>query len=1080
MLALLSPLAACVAADSSLIKNGGFEDEAGVWPVAGQATVAKRVSINPHSGAYCLYVFDNGDTGGQANTDYFVAPPGICYVEGWLRVDPEHPSNARFDVQFFGKTKSYIGAETVGETQSTQWTCLASFVKVPDDAAWVRLRVQPAFGKRELRGACFADDFYMAPADVAQKEGRVHIKHEVVECSNTDTGGLVGEPPPDIRDKPQPHKSQIDFEDLSGWRMEIFGNLTGSFCRSREQQLAGKYVGKFSFSTNGETAWVALHPPKPIPLGHSFQAAQVWCYSEARQGESSGPTPHMTIILREGKKLSPFSLPAFRWSYWSIAHWRLPEPTTPNAEIMELRLEWLKSDKGRTRTFYFDELAFHNEPTEPVKLTIPTVPCPTRPETILPTLDRRFENHVFPAEEAKDSAFRLAYRGDDGPIEFTYQPRTGTLDDLAVKVNGTLAFRPAAGGGPVLAHEAQETRTEVEPVRQPPRPTLVRAGLQEDAVTAVWQYATQEQIVEITWNLRLRGKSLILTVDEPQGKVGKWLYGKPEGAPAQEIAVPYLTNHCEAGPVWVVNKQAFVFTQPDWYVTNASAFSPEGCEYIPLLNGRRNALHERIFLTVSSDFHEVLPNIPNPKSPFAHVLGENVYVNMSGPLDGDVLERCLTLWREMKRVGIEKIIVKHHAHTWSSHSGQGNEPFVQRLKAASNIPGGDEALANYIRQVKELGFQYFLYTDYCIFGPINPHFEEGLVALNPKGQWSPGWYQYYALTPLMAPVLAEPFAPKLKEKYGLTGSYCDQHTSPPPSRWVDYDPRKAGAGMLQTVFRAYCRVFEIEKKAYQGPVVSEGGNYWFYAGMVDGNYAQLSGVHRDARWQVPFLVDFDLLKIHPLEVDLGMGWRASYGYDAHSKKWDDALDRFLCATIAFGHSGILYGPNFPHVSDIQKADPLGKWKHSAARTYFMIQQLASRYALVPVQRIAYWDGTRLLTPSEALRSGAYARSQVAVEYSNGLRIFANGSFEHSWRVSANGESHELPPNGWLAVQGKEFLEYSALRGGRRVDFVRSPVYTFADGRGVLTDFGGLKAKEAVIILHQRGEERHEIEVPMGP
>ena len=50
--------------------------------------------------------------------------------------------------------------------------------------------------------------------------------------------------------------------------------------------------------------------------------------------------------------------------------------------------------------------------------------------------------------------------------------------------------------------------------------------------------------------------------------------------------------------------------------------------------------------------------------------------------------------------------------------------------------------------------------------------------------------------------------------------------------------------------------------------------------------------------------------------------------------------------------------------------------------------------------------------------------------------------------------------------------------GHRVDYVRSPVYTFADGRGKATDFGDVKATNAVIILHNRDGERHEIDAPM--
>ncbi len=1062
--------------ESNLIKHAGFEDDtAQPWPTDGERTTAGIVSTSPRAGKRCLHVFDGGDSTGQARSPLFPVQPGVYYVEAWVRADPDHAGTVHFHVQFFDEAGQCLSSNQIGETQQTHWTLLAGFVTVPSDSSSVRLQLQPGGLEGKLRGACFADDFYFAPVDRAKTEGRIRLKHEVLPCSNSDPGGKVGEPPPDIRGKPIVPKSQIDFEDLSGWRMEVFGNLTGSFCRSREQQLAGNYVGKFTFSTEGDTAWVAIHPPKPIRLDTPFQAVQIWCHGQLRRRDSPGPTPRMTVVLRQRKGLSYISLRPFYWAYWSISHWRLSEPTEPGAEIVELRLECLCSDKGKTRTFCFDELSFHNEPASSVDLQTPTVPCPTRPETILPTLDRRFENHV----EADGAAFRLTYRGEDGTIQYTYEPRSGGLNDLTVKTANGLHFAPASGGGPVLRLGRQDflpgdSRVSAE---------LVRAQIEKDAVSAVWRYRAGADAAEVSWNLRLRGKTIILTVDELTGKVARWLFGKPKGLPVEEIAVPYLTNHCEAGPVCLVGNQAFVFSQPDWYVTHSSKFGPQGCEYIPLLDGRRNPLHERIFLTVSTDFHEVLPNIPNPKSPFAHVLGEYVYVNMSGSLKGDALDRCLALWREMKRLGMEKIIVKHHAGTWSSHGGMGNEPFVQRLKAAGNIPGGDEALAKYIRQVKSLGFQLFLYTDYCIFGPVNPHFDEGLVSLNPRGQWLSDWYQYYCLTPLMAPVLAARFAPELKKKYGLTGSYCDEHTAAPPSRYVDFDPRKPGAGMQQTVFRAYCRVFELEKEAYQGPVVSEGGNSWFYAGMVDGNYAQLM-LKRLARWQTPFLVDFDLLKIHPLEVDLGMGWRGSYGYDACAKNWDDALDRFLCATIAFGHSGILRAhysnSNFPLVTDIKTADPLGKWKRSAARTYFMIQQLAARCALVPVHSIRYWDGARLLTTSDAVRSGAYRRSQVAIEYTNGLRIFANGSFEHAWRVNIGERAYDLPPNGWLALQGDEFLEYSALLAGRRVDYVRSPAYTFADGRGHLADFDGLQAKEAVIILHPRGNERHEIAVPIGP
>ena len=71
------------------------------------------------------------------------------------------------------------------------------------------------------------------------------------------------------------------------------------------------------------------------------------------------------------------ALPHIGWSFWSIAHLRLLEPVGPNAEIVELWIGQLKTDPGRKRTFCFDELAFHNEPMEPLDLEIPAIPSPT-------------------------------------------------------------------------------------------------------------------------------------------------------------------------------------------------------------------------------------------------------------------------------------------------------------------------------------------------------------------------------------------------------------------------------------------------------------------------------------------------------------------------------------------------------------------------------------------------------------------------------------------------------------------------------------------------------------------------------
>ncbi|MBM4046990.1 MAG: hypothetical protein FJ279_17950, partial [Planctomycetes bacterium] len=81
-------LAAAQAQDGNLIVNPGLESEPAFdWRPAGEKTVAQRVQTRPHTGAWCLYVRDDGNQWGQGNNARFAAAPGLYYAEAWVRVD---------------------------------------------------------------------------------------------------------------------------------------------------------------------------------------------------------------------------------------------------------------------------------------------------------------------------------------------------------------------------------------------------------------------------------------------------------------------------------------------------------------------------------------------------------------------------------------------------------------------------------------------------------------------------------------------------------------------------------------------------------------------------------------------------------------------------------------------------------------------------------------------------------------------------------------------------------------------------------------------------------------------------------
>ena len=284
-------------------------------------------------------------------------------------------------------------------------------------------------------------------------------------------------------------------------------------------------------------------------------------------------------------------------------------------------------------------------------------------------------------------------------------------------------------------------------------------------------------------------------------------------------------------------------------------------------------------------------------------------------------------------------------------------------------------------------------------------------------------------------------APQIQQKFHFSTAYCDVHTAVAPWHRVDYDPRVPGAGTFAAVFYSYGEIMLQQKKAWSGPVYSEGNYHCFYMGLTDGNYGQ------DQNYRLaenPWLVDFDLRQMHHLGCNFGMGNLEMFYTNVPQPRGtqeerDAELDRFLAATVAFGHSGFLvmeggYG--------------------NALRSYYMLQQLHSRYCLTNAVEIHYAtaDG-QLVDTSRAVASGAFQRSQVITRYADGTVTAANGSRTERLRCEAFGHKLDLPPNGyagWTADGALNIL--SGDPHGHRCDYAVTPAYLYLDGRGKLDRF----------------------------
>ena len=140
------------------------------------------------------------------------------------------------------------------------------------------------------------------------------------------------------------------------------------------------------------------------------------------------------------------------------------------------------------------------------------------------------------------------------------------------------------------------------------------------------------------------------------------------------------------------------------------------------------------------------------------------------------------------------------------------------------------------------------------------------------------------------------------------------------------------------------------------------------------------------------------------------------------------------------------------------------------KSYFLVKALQEAYAGVGVERIAYEHAGRMLSTSEAVRSGAYREGRVYVGYANGLEVWVNlGWEEGSWEVEYKGEKYLLPPTGWLAALGGNLLAYSAVREGGRVEYLQCGDYCYLDAREAFYRAPAIGAKGAVAI--KRGDGR---------
>lgn len=890
-----------------------------------------------------------------------------------------------------------------------------------------------------------------------------------VPASNADEPGVTpGKRPYELdwanRHKPN-HPQLVDFEDLIGWRVRGFDGAEAKLYRSKEQMLFGEYTAKAVYRGGTARSRFVMEPSEPIVIPNEFTGVNLWVRGN-NWGWINPPRTARTsvrVLVRDAKD-EEYRIPlgVNNFDYWFLMHCTLVSPdgrernyertSSKFDEVIDtparfIGIEVAGCSNERPAKLFFDALSFYEIAYKPLTFEPQpeTLAWPTTPDTILPTCKNEVRNEV----QVEGKRYTFTARSGGETIRYVYAPATGDLSDLIVHAGGQ-RFVPCAKGGLVFELEGKEVRPGDPGVHR----KLLNHKQERERIVADWEIRLGEHAARYRYAFRVKGKSLVVDVSADGGKATRFDIGLARGLhEPKAVYIPFLT----CGNEWpkVVcsmkdDKPVFLLALLDYYNSEASALfgTPRlqdkhavgyngGAVYRRKTDGERNDLRERVFINVSRDVHEVLPNIPNPKCDTGEIAREFTWRNIAAP-QREMLARY-------KAYGIDKFIACHHEIGWRD----AGESFTMRLRAAPRI--GDEKLAEYSEWLRGLGYRFGTYTNYVDFAPVNANWDEDAVCLNPDGTWQTAWPRCYALKPLRAVEKEAYYAPRIHEKFGTNAQYCDVHTCYVPWGRTDYDARTPGAGKFKTQFNAFARLLLNESKAHHGPVFSEGSYHWFYAGIVDGNYGQI--VPHGRGWQIEPIVDFDLLKMHPLMTDFGMGMPSMY-YGRHGAWTEDRshhsrwFDQFHTSTIAFGHIGYL----------------ASEWGFAGTlKSYYLIQALQKRYTMVPVEQIRYFDGERLVDTSTALITDAYKRRQIYARYASGLETWCNLSPEHYWSVRVDERDYVIPPFGFVAHRKDDILAYSAIVDGRRHELVVCDEVLYLDSRGQVVRTPWITTKGAVAV-----------------
>jgi len=610
----------------------------------------------------------------------------------------------------------------------------------------------------------------------------------------------------------------------------------------------------------------------------------------------------------------------------------------------------------------------------------------------------------------------LRYSGPDGTLEYGWRRPTGTGDGVFGELTLHAKMR---GDKEAVVPLATSARVEWTGPARLVRSRWERVG---DGAACASEYSVAGHTVVLMVTARLMGKSLVLdvTCDSPVARAldpGAW------GPVARRRMIP--TPYCSVQVSYMRDEGLFTSCFLDWTTSNASRHDGNIARYGPLTDSTLNLLRDRVVYTAAWHLAEVLPNIPNAPSPHIGQVGGKMVLDIWGGRYTEIAKHLETL----HSYGVRECIAL--VHVWQ-RSGYDNA-LPTHLPANKDL-GGDDGMKSLVETCRRLGYLVALHENYVDYYPNYDHFDEKDIALNSASERVNAWFnpgtkiQSFAVKPNGILPLARTQSPEIHTRFGTNACYLDVHSAVPPGFHVDFRAGEEGAGMLTREWDVHRELWDYERKTHGGPVFGEGNAHWYWSGALDGVEAQFgTGWPALEGESAPLAIDFDLLRIHPLQINHGMGyyerWSQRSGWGAFPPM--AALDQYRMQEAIYGHAPFLGAPNWSHVGH-------------AWLEHHLLTPVSARHSRAKPSEITYHVNGRWVDSSTAAKSGDWRRPRV--RYDNGLTIVANDSSE-----SLDLGGVVLPRFGWMA-KGAGVFAYTGLKDGSVVDYAETEDSVFANAR----------------------------------